>query len=120
MAGIGGVSCTFVRGHTPIVKQRIETWAVPGLDGVGAAAMGRNDSKFTFTAILFSNAAGIIAWKIAIEALQGTIVSIVNDLGVTYINCLITEVGDLRNTPAIAPGGITQRGEIQVSGVVTR
>ena len=119
MAQIGEVQCTFIKGHAPKVKMRVELWRVPGLNGYGAQALGLQDSPFEFTAILYSNAAGVLAWKEALEALQGTIISIVNDLGITYANCLILKLSNLKSIPALAPGGITQRGEITIEGVVT-
>jgi hypothetical protein len=119
-ATIGGITCTFVRGHAPRTKMRLELWHIPGLSGFGAAAMGNGDSQFQFTGVLYSNEAGVLAWKLAIEALQGTIISVLNDLGITYTYCLVVKVGELRTTPALASGGITQRGEITIEGVVTQ
>jgi hypothetical protein len=120
MASIGSVSCTFVRGHAPAVKQRLELWTVPGINGYGALALGANDSEFEFTAVLYSDDAGLLEWKLSIEAQQGQIISVVNDLGITYANCLVTKISNLRNTPVVAAGGISQRGEIQISGVTTQ
>lgn len=94
-------------------------WRVPGMDGYGAQWMGRNDSPFEVVAVLYSNTEGITLWKTAIENLQGTIVSITNDHGNTSANCLITKVSPMRSIAARAAGGITQRGEITVEGVVT-
>jgi hypothetical protein len=119
MAQIGGVLCTFVRGHCPQPKMRLMLWTVPGVDGIGAQAVGYNDSPFEVVAVLYSNALGIEAWKAALEGLQGTIVSITNDLGTTFSRCLITKVSLMRSIAALAHGGITQRGEIVVEGVVT-
>lgn len=118
MAQIGGVLCTFVRGNCPNPKMRIELWRVPGLDGYGAQALGLNDSPFEVTAILYSNKAGVELWKDSIEGLQGSIVSITNDLGSTTQNCLILKISNMRPMAAIAAGGITTRGEIIVEGVV--
>ena len=56
-------------------------------------------------------------WKAAIEALQGTVVSIVNDQAVTYTLCLIAQVDGWQNQPALHAGG--ERGELRISGVVT-
>ncbi len=118
MASIGGIFCTFVRGHCPRPKTRLDLWCVPGTSGFGAQALGRNDSAFAVKAVLYSNAAGLEAWKDSIEALQGTVVSIVNDLGKTRSRCLIAAVSPMRSMAARADGGITQRGEMAVEGVV--
>lgn len=119
MAQIGTVVCTFVRGHCPRPKMRLMLWTVPGVDGYGAQAVGYNDAPFEVAAVLYSNAVGLEAWKNAMEGLQGTIVSIVNDLGVTRPGCLITKVSPMRSMAVRAAGGITQRGEIVIEGVVT-
>ena len=118
MARIGTVLCTFVRGHCPAPKMRLELWRIPGLDGYGAQALGLNDSPFQITAVLFSDASGLGQWKAALEALQGSIVTITNDLGASFQRCLITKLSNMTSTAALAAGGITQRGEIQIEGVV--
>jgi hypothetical protein len=120
MASIGGVTCTFVRGHPPYPKERVLLWTAPGIDGVGAQQVGRNDAEFQVQAVLYSSAPGILAWKLAIEALQGTLVTIVNDLGIAFTRCLIAKVSNMRSQAAKVPGTtITQRGEIIIEGVVT-
>jgi len=119
MASIGGVTCTFVRGHPPTPKQHVVLWRVPGIDGYGAQRMGLHDSPFEVVAVLYTNAAGLALWKTSMEALQGTLVSITNDLGISSTRCLITNVSPMRSMAALAAGGITQRGEITVTGVVT-
>ena len=119
MASIGSITCTFVHGHPPLPKQRVDLWRVPGLDGYGAQNLGHNDSSFQVTAIYYGDGFGLLAWKRAIEGLQGTVVTITNDLGIEYAYCLITKVSNMKNSPAKATGNITQRGEITVEGVVT-
>ena len=119
MAQIGGVVCTFVRGHCPRQKQSLMLWRVPGVDGYGAQTMGYNDSPFEVVAVLYSNALGLDVWKNALESLQGTLVTITNDLGITTARCLIRTVSPMRSVAAFAAGGITQRGEITVQGVVS-
>jgi hypothetical protein len=119
MAQIGGVHCTFVHGHPSRPKQRLMLWRVPGIDGYGAQAMGYNDAEFEVVAVLYSNDEGILLWKLALESMQGTIVTITNDLGITFTRCLITDVSPMRSMAARAAGGITQRGEIKIHGVTT-
>lgn len=118
MAQIGNILCTFVRGNPPAAKNRMNLWQVPGVAGYGAQIVG-TDGAFGVVAVLFSNAAGIELWKTAIEALPGTIVTIVNDLGVSTPRCLVAKVSPLRVQAARAAGGITQRGEFTIEGVVT-
>jgi hypothetical protein len=119
MASIGGVTCFSVCGHPPVPKQRVLLWRIPGINGIGAQRVGRNDSAFEVVAIQYSSAADLQLWKASLEAMQGTIVSIVNDIGATSTGCLIVKMSPMRSTAAHAAGGITQRGEIVVEGVVT-
>ena len=120
MAQIGSVNCTFVRGSPPTPKMRMELWRVPGVNGYGAQALGLSEAEFKIIAVFYSNAAGVENWKNSLEELQGQIVTIINDLGATFVNCLLTKVGNMKNTAAVVAGGITQRGEIEIEGVVTQ
>jgi hypothetical protein len=118
MASIGPVGCTFVRGNPPATKMRLQLWRVPGLDGYGAQALGYNDSPFEVLAVLYSDAVGVESWKVALEGLQGSIVTIINDLGASFGGCLITKLSNMKNMAAYAAGGITARAEITIEGVV--
>lgn len=119
MAGIGGVSCDMVKGNARGLKQRVEVWQLPGIDGYGAHKVGQGDAEFSFLGIKYDTAANVQSWVAAIEALQGTVVSIVDDWGVTFTPCLIVSVGRPRRMAAVRPGSsYTCRGEIEVLGVV--
>lgn len=122
MAGIGGVNCTFVKteegGCIPsVLRMRSEVWQIPGLSGYGIFQYGYGDSEFMVTGILYSNDAGIDIWAAAMYAIQGTIVSIVDDHGDTYGSCYLQKVSNVLKRAALAAGGITTRGEIRVMGV---
>ena len=52
------------------------------------------------------------------SGLLGQTVTIVDDLGDSTGNCVITEVGQARMSCAVAGGGVQQRCEIPVRGVV--
>lgn len=119
MAGIGGVACDFVRGDLRALKERVEVWSVPGIDGYGAQKLGLGDADFLFTGVIHDTVANVTAWVAAIAALQGTaLVSIVDDWGVTFTNCLITRVGMPRRS-AWKDGSIACRCELDVEGVKT-
>lgn len=118
MASIGSVGCTFVKGHLPAKKLRVEVWEVPGIDGYGAQTTGYGSSQFEIVAVLYSTIFGASAWADQIESLQGKLVTIIDDLGDSTANCLITNVSAMRITAARAVEGITTRGEITIQGVV--
>lgn len=117
MASVGGQACTFLKGEAPSQKMRTRIWQIPGIHGYGAQLLGLGDSQFEFTAVLLSTAAGVATWVGLIEAMQGTIVSVITDWGNTYSNCLITEISQPQVTTAVGYG-ITARGELKIKGVI--
>lgn len=118
MAGIGGITCTFVRGQGTSPKNRTEVWTRPGIDGHGAMVLGLGDSPYLFTAVAFGTAAAVATWQSSIEALQGTVVTIVDDWNTTWTNMLITTAANAGRTPRINhDGNGVCRGEVRVEGV---
>lgn len=118
MASIGGVSCDFVRGSSTTLKERLDVYPVPGVDGLGAQKLGRSDSSFRFEAMRLSTHGTVAAWFASIEALQGTVVSVTDDWGKTHTGLLIVEVSEGVRTPNQAPGALGAIGRISVSGMV--
>lgn len=118
MASIGAVGCDYVKGDSPGLKMRSRVWNVPGLHGYGLQLLGLGDAPFEFAAVQFGSGATLETWADSIDALQGTIVTIVNDLGISYGNCFIEQVGPLQLTTAMAVG-YSVRGELAVRGVKT-
>ena len=118
MASIGSLTCFRVIGTLPASKMKLAVWTVPGINGYGAQDLGYQDQPFEVVAVFYSNNLGVHVWKNSLDALQGQIVSITDDHGETTANCLITEIGQARIEAALAAGGITQRAEIPVRGVV--
>ena len=117
MAGsIGGVSCDLVSGRFAALKETIETWRIPGIDGYGAQLLGLGDSSFEFTGVKFGSNATIESWFSDIEALQGNIVSVFDDWGDTYSNLLVTGVSPSTKRVALHQGGV--RGQMTVQGLV--
>lgn len=116
MAGaIGGISCTLVKGAVGPLRLRSETWQVPGLHGYGVLLLGGGDGEATVRAILLSSGAGVNAWAANLYALQGQIVTIVDETGSVYTSCLVKKVHPVVKTTAYIPGSaVTTRGEIQI------
>ncbi len=121
MPNVGAVSCTFVhdrQGSIPAaIRQRSQKWQVAGIDGTGVALLGKGDAAFTVTAVFYSSDAGVDLWAVQLQALQGTIVSILDDHGDAHSNCFLDKVHNVVKTAARQPGsGITTRGEIAIEG----
>jgi len=116
MATVGAVSCDMVKGHAPSKTPRLDVWHRPGVDGPGAQHLGLA-GQFEFIAVKYAAYATVLAWAQAIEALVGTVVTIINDNGQTFTGCLITQA-----TPSIAyalsAAGNT-RGEVRLRGELT-
>jgi hypothetical protein len=90
---------------------------MPGISGYGTALLGAANGEFSVTAVLLSNLAGVAVWEAALQAMQGTVVSIVDDHGTTHTYCELERVSNARITPAYQPGtGVTKRGEIVLQG----
>lgn len=119
MAAIGAITCSHVKGEVPPQAERAEVWQVAGIAGYGVLLLGKGDSEFRLTAVLYSSAAGTKTWEASLKALQGTIVSITTDYGTIHANCFLARVGTMRRQAAYHPGtAITQRGEIEIEGIV--
>ena len=92
MASVGGLSCDSVQGELPGLKTMLDVWHVPGLDGVGAMDVGQGDAVAQIEIHKFGNIAAVSTWVGLIEAMQGTLVTIVSDWAVTYTSILIRHV----------------------------
>lgn len=113
MASIGAVSCTYVRGHVPNGRQRVRTWQIAGLDGYGAKRMGLGDSEFSVEVELKGTSAACDVFYAALEALQSAIVTIINDWGDTFTQCLIRRIGPPEKKAEIRYGGARIRCRVE-------
>ncbi len=122
MASIGGTTCTFIHtaaGRVPqTMREEIEVYRLAGVPGYGAMKLGLGAGEFHIVAVLLSNKVGVAQWEYLLQVKQGSIVTIIDDLGTSHTRCLLLHVGNARVTPARnAEGTITQRAELDVSGV---
>jgi len=106
-----------VKGAGVTLAQAAETWSTPGMDGVGAQKIGRHDGSFRFIAQLRGTSAEVNTWFTAIEALQATIGSVIDDWATTHANLLIIRVGERRKIAAKLPGTTLEAiGELEIIG----
>ena len=119
MASVGGVTCDFVRGSAAGLKLAGQTWTVPGMSGYGALVSGYQDGESRFHLVRINTSAAVHTWVAAIEALQYTLVTIVNDHGQTTTNFLIRKVSQARIRGCRYGGVLGARGEIDIEGVKT-
>jgi len=96
------------------------TWFAPGADGQSGLLLGANEADFSFEAVLYDSLANVLAWYGKVQAAQGTVITITDDWGTPWANCLIQEVSLLHRTPAQGSGvgGVDTRGDLTIRGVV--
>lgn len=98
-AQIGDISCTFVKGSSTDDQSRVRIWRAPGMSGFGAHKVGAGENRFEFEAVFYSEEHYVEAWFTSIEALRGTVVTIVDDYNKSHTNCLILDTGRRLKTP---------------------
>jgi hypothetical protein len=117
MATVGGISCTFVKGALPsALRMRSERWQRAGINGEGLQLLGYAGVETTIKAVLYSNSAGVNAWATSMQALQGTVVTVVDDWSTTGTRMFLQEVGNCQKSTRLL-GVITCRGEIEIKAV---
>lgn len=117
MASVDALSCDLVKGMSGDKKLRTRTWSVPGLNGYGAKVLGRGDSESEFVLVKRGTFAAVMIWVALVEAMQGTLVTVVNDWGQTTTLFLVKKVSVPKLTAELGYGGA--RGELRIQGVVT-
>jgi hypothetical protein len=88
------VSFLFWRGVVPTTRQRVTTWEVNGLNGVGVMVLGLGDSEGEGRAEYFAanNATAETFWQ-AVTQLQGKKCTLIDDFGNSHPNLVPTHVG---------------------------
>ena len=65
MASVGGVTVEILRGNVTPQMQRVRTWFVPGMNGIGAQQIGINQSAVSYSCILYG-ASGSVESRLAL------------------------------------------------------
>jgi len=122
MAGsVGGVSCDFVRGMIPTLKERVIVYTQPGQDGYGRHNVGKSVGEFTLRIVKHGSVAGVETWEQSICALVGNSsrITIANDIGQSNTNCSVIEAGQAVIEPAVNTAlGYVVRGTMVLSCIV--
>jgi len=77
------------------------------VDGFEAQTLGDGETRFRFVCDRRGTANAIDTWVAAIEALQGTSITIEDDRGTTHTNMYLESVSQPAITPYIVPGTTT-------------
>jgi hypothetical protein len=97
---LGDIDIDILHGVIPGLKQVVETWRMRGVAGYGARTDGLGDSEFVVQAIKFIPDADLVDTLTVIEALQGTVITIVDDFRIENSNCLIKKIAQPKVTAA--------------------
>jgi hypothetical protein len=122
MPSIGGVSCDFIPSAerpAAVLREEVELFRMPGISGYGALLTGRADGAFRIEAVKYvGDASAARVWETALHALQGQVVTIVDDQGTIHTYCLLTHVGNATVQAGWSPGtGVAQRASLTIDGV---
>lgn len=119
MAGsIGPVLCNLVRGDVPAGGHEASVrWHRIGLHGDGIRLDGYTGRETQLVAVKFGVGVTVNAWGDSLQALVGSIVTIVNDVGQANTKMFIAQVGPLARREAYFPGRYTTRGEVEILAV---
>ena len=127
---IGSVSCTFLRAVLKPLRAEANAWRRAGLEGYGLQLLGKGQAECQITAryviggdSVAESLAAIEAWYASVFALQGTIVSLEDDHGLTPDNVMVMRVGAMYKrrlgTTVVAGSEIenAHMGTVQIHGL---
>ena len=117
MAFVGGVSVSLLHGHAPRMSEVVETWRQPGVDGIGAHLQGLGGGDFEYRAVFFGSPSFVDGKFQSLEDLKGTIITVIDDFGVTHEDLLVKDTGPRIKKAILGNGGC--RGEMQIMGMQT-
>jgi len=117
MASIGGVACHYVRDTVPANTLRMNTWNIPGLSGTGVQLLGYGDGDWEVRCEYFAATYLLAdAWLASIQALKGSVVTIIDDFGTTSTYRLVCGFGPPKRYPAKRGGILGVKASIVVRG----
>ena len=117
MPSIGAVSCDYLFGELSGLRERVLVQQVAGLNGYTAHKSGQGESAFAYLAVSYTtNVANAETFISDLEALQGTVVTITDDHGTSFENCLVVRVGRPSKSRAVIDT-TNYRTEVPVRGV---
>jgi len=115
------VVCDLLRGPAPALTEQVETWRVPGIDGIGAHKTGKAAEMYSFQAIEYGTSAEVETWYANLQLQVGKICTVTDDWGTAVTNILITRVTQLSKMAARLSASATSiaRGEVRIEGQKT-
>ena len=109
MAGFGGITCDYVKGHERPLAEKTNVWTVPGHDSYGIEAVGTRSEPAQIVLVKYGSSAAVDAWYASLVALQGQGGTFETDFARTSALCLFQQISPLQKSVADLEGGA--RGE---------
>ena len=108
MSTIGGITVTFLRGQLMPTAETVEDITRPGKDGHAYRWLGeRSEPQMLASLADVTGLASATATCTAYRALQGSLVTVVDDFGDTRANVMVQSVSGIRfRKIASAAGGL--------------
>lgn len=94
------IPCAFVKGAALPQSERVQTFGITGVNGVGVHLLGLFGQTSQFEAKQWGSNAGLNIWFNSLHALIGQIVVVETDEGQVYPNQLIENVTQPRKRNA--------------------
>ena len=109
MPSIGGITVITIKGGLTPPGESVEEITRPGHDGHAYKRFGERAPRAELTSIRDVDAvAGVAAHILACVALKGTLITVIDDVGVTMNNVMVIEVETVRSREVGTPvGGVT-------------
>jgi len=117
ISGLVTTTWDMIKGRAQGRQERLETWQVPGVDGYGAQRLGVGESPLFFRLIKFDSIATLNTLYGNLLPAKKYPVTITDDRGIVYTNCIIEMVGEFDPVVAYNPAAPTNfRVEVIVQG----
>lgn len=88
------INCSLIKGQFEPLGMQTRSWRVAGFDGKSHQQTGKDSKPRQITVFLFDTQANYIAWRDAIYAVSGEVVTIVNSDNLNSGNVLLKSVSD--------------------------
>ena len=117
-ATVGGVTTNIAKGEPSSLVGRVTTWVVPGLNGVGAHAIGDNAGQWRYRLTHYGSLAAVETWLRSIDALVGTVISVTDNFGATRTDLLVMGSSGHSKQAVVADTG-DGRAQVTIAGLVS-
>lgn len=116
-AGSAAIACFRVSGTALPQQERVQTFGIVGVDGVGVHLLGNFGQPSNWTVKQYGSHSALQTWFDLVSVLIGQVCTLINDEGQNYPNQLVESVGQPQKQTGHDGLGAT---ELWTVSVVTR